>query len=164
MLQAGCCIGGTDQILEELEGGIEAQGGGGPQEVDAVGVNSIATSENEISRFKGPPSQAYARFGMQLYRVIDKRRILVRKAFRSRPLVIVRQDESRSDGVGKSTGRWSNVELRVEVGQPAVGFVLLTVHLKAQSQTYGESPRDLPVVDREKMGRSRTQSDVRHGG
>src|SRR5262249_50088247 len=33
MLQAGSCIGGADQILEELERRIEAQGGGGPQEV-----------------------------------------------------------------------------------------------------------------------------------
>ena len=40
MLQTGSCIGRTNQILEELEGGIEAQGGGSSKEVDAVGINS----------------------------------------------------------------------------------------------------------------------------
>src|SRR5262245_44037131 len=106
MLQTGSCIGRADQLLEELEWGIEAQGGRASQEGEAVGVNSITTSDNEISRFKGSPGQAYARLEMHLYRVINKRRIPARKPFRSRPVVIVRQDESRSDGIGKPTSRW----------------------------------------------------------
>src|SRR5262245_13466904 len=97
---------------------------------------------------------------MQLYRVIDKRRVFPRKPDRSISLVIVRQHESRSDGVSKTTNRWSNVELRKEVGHPAVRFVLLTVHLKAQSQINSECPRDLPVIDCEKMSRSCAQSNV----
>src|SRR5262249_9078884 len=144
------------QILEELEGRVEAQGGGSSKEVDAVGINSIASSDNEISRFERPPRQAYAWFEVQLNRIIDKRRIFARIPCRRRSMVIVRQDESRRDGIGKSTGRWSNVELRVEVAQPTVGFILLTVHLKAQPQIYSESPRDLPVIDREKMGGCRS--------
>src|SRR5215813_2754936 len=106
MLQTGSCIGRADQILEELEGRIEAQGGGSSKEVDAVGINSIASSDNEISRFKRPPGQAYARLEVQLNRVIDKRRVFARIPFRRGPTVIVRQDESRSDRIGKSTGRW----------------------------------------------------------
>src|SRR5215831_8892882 len=105
MLQAGSCIGRADQIFEELERRIEGQGGGSSKEVDAVGINSIASSDNEISRFKRPPRQAYAWFEVQLNRIIDKRRIFARIPCRRRSMVIVRQDESRRDGIGKSTGR-----------------------------------------------------------
>ena len=50
ILKAGCCIGVSDQILRELEGGIEGEEGAGSNKVDAVSVNSIAASDDDIAR------------------------------------------------------------------------------------------------------------------
>src|SRR5262249_2314818 len=95
---------------------------------------------------------------------IEQRRIFARITFWCWPVVIFGQDESGCGGVCKSTRWWWNIELRIEIGYLPADLTLLTVRLKPQSHIDGESWRDLPVVNREKMGRGRAQSDVRDRG